>query len=101
MVRKLSFATSRNCGVRLFRWSALALAGVVGGVILGELAAGTRLGGGTGAPESYGQFSANPDALVAQGSGARPCLDCADSHGDAARLQAGRGERISAAELMP
>ena len=95
MARKLSFAASRRTGARLFRWSALLLAGVTGGALLGEMAAGTRLGRETGGPASYSHLSANPDALAPQGSGAAPCLDCADSYGVAIRLRAHRDEMMS------
>ncbi|MGQ2935777.1 MAG: hypothetical protein ACT6QT_03165 [Sphingopyxis sp.] len=94
MARKLSFAASRRTGARLFRWWALALAGVTGGALLGEMAVGTRLGRGTGEPVSYSNLSANPDALAPQGSGAAPCLDCADSYGVAIRLRAHRDDRM-------
>lgn len=73
----------------------LALAGVVGGMILGEMAAGTRLGHGTGESTSYSRFSANPDALVPQGDGAAPCRECADSYGVALPLRAHREDRMS------
>ncbi|WP_431561669.1 hypothetical protein [Sphingopyxis sp.] len=77
------------------RWSAIALAGVTGGALLGEMATGTRLGGGSGEPASYSRLSANPDALAPQGGGAAPCLDCADSYGVAIRLRAHRDDQIS------
>lgn len=95
MRKKLSYTASRRTGARLFRWSALALAGITGGALLGEMAAGTRLGKEMAGPASYSHLSANPDALVAQGSGAAPCLDCADSYGVAARLRARRDDRIN------
>lgn len=95
MAKKLSFAASHHTGARLIRLSALALAGVTGGALLGEMAAGTRLGGGTGEPASYSRLSANPDALAPQGGGAAPCLDCADSYGVAIRLRARRDDRMN------
>ena len=94
MARKLSFVASRNAGVWLFRLSVLARAGVTGGMLLCEIAGGTRLGGGTGGPASYAHLSANPDALAPQGSGTAPCLDCADSYGVAIRLRAHRDDRM-------
>ena len=97
MAKKLSFVASRHNGVRLFRWSALAFAGVTGGMLLGEMAAGTRLGSGIGGPASYAHLSANPDALAPQGDGrAAPCSGCADSYGVAMRLRAHRDDRMSA-----
>lgn len=76
-------------GVRLFRWSVLALAGVTAGAMLGEMAAGTRLGGETGERAAYSDLSANPDALVMQGEGGiLPCPGCADSYGVARQLRA-------------
>lgn len=95
MERKLSFAVSRHRGVRLFRWSLLALAGVTSGMLLGEMAAGTRLGGGIGEPATYSHLSANPDAAAPPAGGAAPCLDCRDSYGVASRLRADRESRMS------
>jgi hypothetical protein len=95
MARKLSVVASRNAGVWLFRLSVLTLAGVTGGMMLGEMAVGTRFAGRTGEPASYSHLSANPDALVPQGGGAAPCLDCANSYGVALRLRAHRDDRMS------
>lgn len=94
MARKLSFAASRNAGVRLFRWSLLALAGVAGGMVLGEMAVGPRSDGGSREFASYSQLSANPGALVPQGGGAAPCPGCANSYGVALRLHAHRDARM-------
>lgn len=95
MMRKLSVAASRNLGVRLARWAALALAGITGGMVLGEMAVGTRLMGTAGEHASYSRHSANPRSLVPQGDGAAPCTDCADSYGVAAQLRAHRDARMS------
>ena len=95
MATKLSFAASRHRGVRLFRWSAVVFAGVGGGMLLGEMAVGTRLGGGIGEPATYSHLSANPDAAAPPAGGAAPCLDCRDSYGVAARLRADRESRMS------
>jgi len=96
MARKLSFAASRHRGLRLFRWSALALAGVTAGMLLGEMAAGTRLGGRAGEPASFSRLSANPGALATQADGGIvPCPGCADSYGVALRLRADRDSRMS------
>jgi hypothetical protein len=95
MATKLSFAASRHRGVRLFRWSALAFAGVSGGMLLGEMAVGPRLGGGIGEAATYSHLSANPDAAAPPPGGATPCLDCRDSYGVAARLRADRESRMS------
>ncbi len=95
MAKKLSFVASRLRGVRLFRWSLLALAGTAGGIALGEMAAVSRSGPGADGPASYSHLSANPDALIAQGTGAAPCSDCADSYGVAMRLRADQDDRMS------
>lgn len=68
------------------------LAGVAGGIALGEMAADTRAGSSSGEPATYSHLSANPDALMPQGDRAAPCLDCADSYGIAVRLRAHRGD---------
>lgn len=93
MMKKLSVAASRHAGMRLLRWSTLALAGVVGGVMLGDMAAETRLGGKAAESASFSQLSANPEALVAQGESAPPCFGCADSYGAAMRLRAHQDRR--------
>lgn len=72
----------------------LALAGVAGGTLLGELAVGTNRPGNVGEGRSYAGLSANLDALVPQGKGAAPCPECADSYGVAARLRANHHERM-------
>lgn len=95
MAKKLSFAVRRHRGARLLRWSLLALAGAAGGIALGDMAAGSRLAGGSGEPASYSHLSANPGALIAQGEGAARCPDCADSYGVAMRLRANRDDRMS------
>jgi hypothetical protein len=95
VLRKLSFVASRHRGVRLFRWSAAALAGVIAGMLLGEMAVGTRSIGGMGEPATYSRLSANPDAAAAPVGGAAPCPDCRDSYGVAARLRADREDRMS------
>lgn len=73
----------------------LALAGVVGGMMLGEMAVGSRSGSGSGETASYSHLSANPDALVPQGAGAAPCPGCADSYGVAVRMRAQHNDRMS------
>lgn len=78
----------------MLRWLLLALAGVVGGMMLGEMTASTRLGGATDEPGTYAHFSANPDALVPQGEIAPDCIGCADSYGAAMRLRAHRDDRM-------
>lgn len=95
MARKLYFAASRHSGVRLFRWSALALVGVTGGMLLGEMAVGSRLSSEMGEPATYSHLSANPDAAAPPAGGAAPCLDCRDSYGVAALLRADRDSRMS------
>jgi hypothetical protein len=95
MGKKLSFTASRNPAARMLRWLLLALVGVVGGMMLGEMAASTRLGRISDEPATYAHFSANPDALVPQGEVAPDCIGCADSYGAAMRLRAHRDDRMS------
>ncbi|MBO9698327.1 MAG: hypothetical protein J7499_19220 [Sphingopyxis sp.] len=97
MPRKLSFPAIRDGVPRAIRWLGFVLIGIVGGTLLGEMAVGTRLGGGGGdAPASYSQLSANPGALAPPGEGAIPvsCPGCVDSYGVAARLRADREDRM-------
>lgn len=94
-MKKLSFSAIRYTGPRAARWLGLLLAAIAGGMILGDMAVGTRHSTGTAAPASYSHLSANPGALVADGEGAAPCPDCADSYGVAARLRANREDRMS------
>ena len=81
--------------MQLFRWSVLALVGVTGGMLLGEMAVGTRSGSRMGEPATYSHLSANPDAAAPPVGGAAPCLDCRDSYGVAARLRDDRESRMS------
>lgn len=100
MMRKLSFTASRSRGNRrggnrFARWSVVALAGTVGGIILGNIAAGPLADQRAAATASFSGLSANPDAQNAQGESATPCLDCPDSYGVGARLSADRDQRMS------
>lgn len=96
MARRRYSAASRDRGTaRLIRWPLLVLAGVGGGMLLGELAVGNRIGAYSGEAPSFSRLSANPDATVAQGEGAPPCLDCADSYGVGIRMRAARDDRMS------
>jgi hypothetical protein len=94
VTKKLSFVASRRAGLEFFRWSMLAVAGVCGGMALGEMAAGTRLQAGGDGSASYAHLSANPDALVPPGDATNPCPGCADSYGVAARMRAERDSRM-------
>ncbi|HEY0595901.1 hypothetical protein [Sphingopyxis sp.] len=73
----------------------LALIGTGGGMLLGELAVGTRTNGLSDEVPSFSSLSANPDAAMPQGEGAPACTDCADSYGAAARLRAQHEERMN------
>lgn len=100
MMRKLSFTASRSRGnrrggKRFARWSIVALAGTVGGIILGNIAAGPLADERAAATASFSRLSANPDAQSAPGEGAAPCLDCPDSYGVGARMRADRDQRMS------
>lgn len=97
---KLSFTANRSDGNRrggkwFARWSIVALTGTVGGIILGNIAAGPLTDERTAATASFSRLSANPDAQNARGEGAAPCLDCPDSYGVGARLRADRDQRMS------
>lgn len=82
--------------MRLFRWSLVALAGAIGGMVLGEMAIEPDRGGTIAEPATYSHLSANPGALPpASDGGAVPCPDCLDSYGVAARLRADREDRMS------
>ena len=95
MAKKLSFAANRPERAWLLRWSLLAFVGIIGGIWLGEMAAGSRPRGGSSDVASFSRLSANPDALVAESDGTDPCLDCADSYGVAKRLRANSDDRMS------
>lgn len=97
MFRKLSFAASRATGKRLFRWSIVALIGIVGGGFLGEMVAAPLAGLRGGDTGSFSSLSANPNASVVEGQSGLPlpCLDCPDSYGVAAKLRSDREQRMS------
>lgn len=69
--------------------------GMVGGMILGDLAVGRRLVPEPVSGGSFAEFSANPDALTPDSLSSPPCIDCANSYAAAARLRARRAERMS------
>lgn len=100
MAQRKSWVAIRDARLaRPVRWLALALAGAVAGVILGELVAGSRFDTDDGAMREAGGYaglSANPDAAVADARAAPTCVNCADSYGAAARLRARRAERAEA-----
>lgn len=73
----------------------LASVGMVGGMILGDLAVGGRLVPEPVSGGSFVEFSANPDALTPDSLSSPPCIDCANSYAAAARLRARRAERMS------
>lgn len=71
----------------------LALLGAMIGLILGDIAAGERLGRTHSWNGSYAKLSANPDAATANALPALTCSNCADSYGVAVRMRAERAER--------
>lgn len=79
----------------LVRLLLLTLAGVFAGSLLGDLIAEPLAPTRGSDNASYAQHSANPDALVAQGETAPPCVACPDSYGVAARLRAERAPRMA------
>lgn len=93
-MRKYS-AASRNGAARLVRWLVLALVGASGGLMLGELAVGSRTNGIPDEVSSYSRLSANPDASIRQGDGVHPCPDCADSYGTGLHWRARRDARMT------
>ncbi len=96
MARRRHSAASRDdAAARIFRWLLLLIAGTGGGMLLGDLVIGNRPGSASTDSGSFSRLSANPDAMVAQGEGAPPCLDCADSYGVGIRMRADRGDRMS------
>lgn len=96
MTRRRHPAASRDdAAARIFRWLLLLIAGTGGGMLLEDLVIGNRPGSASTDSGSFSRLSANPDAMVAQGEGAPPCLDCADSYGVGVRMRADRGDRMS------
>lgn len=94
--RRDSAANRESDAARLIRWPLLLLAGVGVGLLLGEFAAGRRTPAYSSEPGSFSRLSANPDAMVAQGEGTAPCLDCPDSHAIGVRIPSIRDDRMGA-----
>lgn len=85
-------ASRRQRPPRWFRGLLLGVAGIVGGLLLGELVAGGRLGRPEAAKPSYADFSANPNAVPAGGEPARAdCFDCPGRYEASARMRS-RGD---------
>lgn len=96
MAKRSDSTASRNSGLtKAVRWILLASVGMVGGMILGDLAVGGRLIPEPAGVGSFAEFSANPDALTPDSLSSPPCIDCANSYAAAARLRARRAERMS------
>lgn len=100
MVPKLSFIATRSGkdrsrANRLARWSIVAIAGTISGVILGDIVAEPLAEKRAAATVSFSGLSANPDSQNAADGGAPPCLDCPDSYGVSAKLRADREQRMS------
>lgn len=96
MTRILSYIATQASGRSAFRWSLLALAGTIGGLFLGEMAADPLANRDAAGPNSFSRFSANPGDQVAQNADEAPCINCPDSYGVAARLRMNREQRMSA-----
>lgn len=80
---------------RVARWLLLALAGIILGLALGNLATGGLRAGRLAASIPFSSLSANPDAAVPPTSRAEPCRGCPDSYGVAARMRASRERRMT------
>lgn len=73
----------------------LVLAGLCGGMLLGNLATGSGRPGTLSDGQPFSSLSSNPDAALPPPAGADPCLGCPDSYGVAARMRADREERMA------
>jgi hypothetical protein len=67
-------------------WLAIAGTGVVGGLLLGQLAIG-GLGSDEGGMASYAELTGNPNALAVESQAVEPCYDCADGSGYGTAMQ--------------
>ena len=96
MARKRSHTASRDVREhRLIRGLAIAVFGLVGGVLLGLVVIGNGFDRSGAGSSAFADLSANPDALVTDIESAPLCRDCTDSYGVAARLRAEREGRLS------
>ncbi len=88
---------SRDRIMRAFVWTmGLGVAGAVSGGLLGMIVVDQGFARYAEDSPSFAGLSANPDALITEAAQASPpCPGCADSYGVAARLEAGREERMS------
>lgn len=102
MARQRHSPASRDGGAaRLIRWPLLLLAGIGGGLLLGEFAAGGRTAAYSSDAGSFSRLSANPDAMVAdgiatEGDGAAPCFDCPHGQGIGIPVRRSRDDRMDA-----
>lgn len=94
MARRKYVVSSRDRGHRLVRWLLLIVAGLGGGLLLGEMAAENlhSVAARVGAP--YSGLSANPEASRPAALSQDACLNCPDSYGAAARMRADRDARM-------
>lgn len=72
----------------------LVLAGLCGGMLLGNLATGSGRPGTLSDRQPFSSLSSNPDAALPPPADADSCLSCPDSYGVAARMRADREKRM-------
>lgn len=94
MARRKNAISSRDRGQRLLWRLLLVVAGLGGGMLLGEITTqNLRVTTGDGA--SYSGLSANPDASRPVTIPQDTCLDCPDNYGVAAQMRAARNTRMN------
>lgn len=86
-------ATLRSLG-----WLGLAGVGVLGGLLLGQVAIG-GLSDDSASPASYAEVTGNPDALSVDAKPVEPCFGCTGGYGHGSAMQAkfARDDRMDAA----
>lgn len=83
---RLHSMTDKGALQKTLLWLAIAGTGVVGGLLLGQLATG-GVGGGEGRMASYAELTGNPNALAVESQAVDPCYDCDDRSGYGSAMQ--------------
>ncbi|MGL3822575.1 hypothetical protein [Sphingopyxis sp. R3-92] len=95
MARRKNAISSRDRGQRLLWSLLLVVAGLGGGMLLGEMTTQNLRGVTAGDGASYSGLSANPDASRPVTMPQDTCLDCPYNYGVAAQMRAARNTRMN------
>jgi len=78
--RRLTVMADKGASLRAMGWLGIAGVGVIGGLMLGQVATGGIIGD-EASGKSYAELTGNPEALGVDSRPIEPCYGCADGYG--------------------